>query len=218
MAQPQTQTREMSADAGNNRPAPVRAQNQNRGGQQLAARGPAAWAATSPFGIMRRLSDDMDQLFSQLIGSSGNGSRASGALAVPAITAAPVDWVPAIETSTRDGKLIVEADLPGLGVDDVIVEVEDGVLTISGERREEREVDEDGFRRTERRYGRFTRSIALPEGAQEDEVQASFNNGVLEIAIPMPTQNQQRRTIDVKSSAQNDSSQASSSASGSTSS
>jgi HSP20 family protein len=158
---------------------------------------------------MRRLSEDMDQLFGQLIGTTGNGNRSPGALGLP-VMAAPVDWVPAIETFQRDGKLIVQADLPGLGADDVTVEVEDELLTISGERREEHEVDDDGLRRTERRYGRFTRSIALPEGVRAEDVQASFDNGVLEIAIPVPQAAQKRRTVDVQSTSQGKSQGASS--------
>jgi HSP20 family protein len=146
----------------------------------------------------------MDQLFNQIMGSPGNGTPSATVFSGPAVAAVSMDWVPAIETFKRDGNLIVQADLPGLAVDDVAVEVEDGVLTISGERREEREVDDDGYRRTERRYGRFTRSIALPEGARTEEVQAAFRNGVLEISIPLAEQSQQqRRTVNIKSAPQN---------------
>ena len=65
------------------------------------------------------------------------------------------------------------------------VEVDDGLLTISGERRAERVVGDDGRRRTERRYGRFSRAIVLPEGALSDEIRAAFRNGVLEITVPL---------------------------------
>jgi HSP20 family protein len=155
------------------------------------ARDVAAWAA-NPFGLMRRLSDDMDQLFGQLVGGlSVTGSGASGQ---------QLDWIPMIEMDQRDGKLIVRADLPGLDVDDVTVEVDDGVLTIAGERRDEREIEDRGARRTEVRYGRFARSVALPENARPDGIEAVFRNGVLEIKIPMEQQSQsQRRKIDVQS-------------------
>jgi HSP20 family protein len=145
---------------------------------------------------MRRLSDDLDELFGQLVG----GAAITGAVAAPLafVADAPVDWVPAIETFQREGKLVVQADLPGLQADDVTVEIDDGVLTLSGERREEHEVDESGVRRTERRYGRFTRSIALPEGARTEEVQASFCNGVLEITVPLSQSSQQRRAVQIQ--------------------
>ncbi len=161
-------------------------------GRQLASRNPLPWTA-GPFGMMRRLSDDMDQLFGQLIGRSGFP------LASQVSLAPTVEWMPDVEVFMRDGTLIVQADLPGIAADDVTVEVADGVLTISGERQEEQEVDVDGFRRTERRYGRFSRNIALPEGARVEDIQASCRDGVLEIAIPM-AQSTQKRTIDVQDS------------------
>jgi HSP20 family protein len=170
--------------------------SRGRGGQ-LTSRDAAARAA-NPFGLMRRLSDDMDQLFGQLVGGlAGAGPVSSGQ---------QPDWVPAIEMDQRDGQLVVRADLPGMDVDDVTVEVDDGVLTIAGERRDEREIEGDGGeRRTEVRYGRFARSIALPERAQSDQIEAAFRNGVLEIKMPMEQQAQsQRRKIDVQSGSGSD--------------
>jgi HSP20 family protein len=164
---------------------------------QLMSRDAAALAA-SPFGLMRRLSDDMDQLFGQLVGGlAGAGPVSSGQR---------LDWVPAIEMDQRDGQLVVRADLPGMDVDDVTVEVDDGVLTIAGERSDEREVEGNGGRRrTEVRYGRFERRIVLPDSAQADEIEAAFRNGVLEIKIPMEQQaHPQRRKIDVQSSSASD--------------
>ena len=167
-------------------------------GRQLASRENLAWPA-GPFGLMRRLSDDMDQIFGQLIGGIGTGSRDRMLLASPVVLGVPVDWMPAIEILERDGKLVIQADLPGVAADDITVEVADGILTVSGERREEHEIDSDGFRRTERRYGRFSRSIALPEGARAENIQASFRDGVLEITVPLPEPPPQRRTIDIQS-------------------
>ena len=204
MAQPQSQTNQTSnqtsnqassANTGRNTPA-TRMQTRGGGGQ-LTARDQRSWAG-SPFGLMRRLSDDMDQLFSQLIGGTSSARSGAAAAALPFVADAAVDWVPALETFERDGKFVVQADLPGLGADDVTVEVDDGLLTISGERREERELDDDGVHRTERRYGRFTRAIVLPEGARAEEVQAAFRNGVLEITVPLSQQTQQRRTVEIQ--------------------
>ena len=82
-------------------------------------------------------------------------------------------------------RLVVSADLPGLDKGDVRVEVGDGVLTIQGERRDERESDEDGFRRVERVYGSFFRAIPLPEGVNPEAIEARLENGVLEIQLPV---------------------------------
>ena len=195
MAQPQSQTQPSSAKSSSRTTPATRSQPRS---DSLVSRDPRAWAL-SPFGLMRRLSDDLDELFGQLVGSPA-ASR-SGAVAAPLsfMANAPVDWMPAIETFQRDGKLIVQADLPGLQAQDVTIEIDDGILTLSGERSEERELDESGVRRTERRYGRFTRSVALPEGARTEEVQASFRNGVLEITVPLSQSTQQRRIVQIQS-------------------
>jgi HSP20 family protein len=139
----------------------------------------------------------MDQLFGELSGAMGRGSGLSSA--APVALAPSIEWMPAIDVFERDGQLVVQADLPGVGVDDVAIEVEDNVLTVSGERREEREIGEDGLRRIERRYGRFSRTIALPEGAQPDQINAAFRDGVLEITVPVkPAESQQRRRIGIQ--------------------
>ena len=197
MAQPQSQSSRESSATESRRTANVPVQRA-RSGQLAPSSGPSSWAAAGPFGLMRRLSDDMDQLFGELTGAMGRG----GALApsAPVALAPAVEWMPAIDVFECDGQLVVQADLPGVGVDDVTIEVEDDVLTLSGERREEREIDEDGMRRIERRYGRFSRSIALPEGAQPEAITAAFRDGVLEITVPVTqSESQQRRRIDIQS-------------------
>ena len=194
MAQPQTQSKlatSAEANAMNTLPATT-----------YRGRPPTAWDlmtwAGSPFGLMRRLSEDVDQLFTQL--SGGSVVDRTQLMGLPAATlATAVDWIPAIETFERDDKLVIQTDLPGLAADDVAVEVADGILTLSGERRDEQEIEDRGLRRTERRYGRFTRSLALPEGAQVEQIQASFRDGVLEITVPLaPSAAQQRRKVDVR--------------------
>jgi len=90
-----------------------------------------------------------------------------------------------VEISLRDGKLVLSSKLPGLTENDVRVEVDDNYLVIQGERKFEQEENEGGVRRTERRYGRFLRAIALPDGADTEQVQASFENGMLNITIPV---------------------------------
>jgi HSP20 family protein len=104
---------------------------------------------------------------------------------------------PAVDISERDGKLIVRADLPGMNKDDVKVELSDGNLVIEGERKREHEEESKGFRRYERTYGSFYRSIPVPEGANLDEARAQFRNGVLEVSIPVP-ESKGRRTIPIE--------------------
>jgi HSP20 family protein len=107
-------------------------------------------------------------------------------------------WQPQIDVREKDGKLLVKADLPGLKAEDLDVRVENEVLTIAGERRDEYEGEEKGVRRAERSYGRFERRIALPSGVDFDAIDAKFDDGVLEIAVALPMERGGRR-IDVKS-------------------
>jgi HSP20 family protein len=93
---------------------------------------------------------------------------------------------------------VLRADVPGVSEDDVKVELEDDVLTISGERKSEHEQRENGYRRIERAWGRFARSLTLPEGVDAGGIKARFENGVLEVTIPKPPERKPRRVaIDV---------------------
>ena len=83
-------------------------------------------------------------------------------------------------------ELVIRADLPGLKADDVIVEVGDDAITISGEREQQHEDERGSVYRVERIYGRFLRTIPLPPGAMADQAKATFSNGVLEITVPSP--------------------------------
>lgn len=170
---------------------------QRRGG----AMAPFGGAAATPFGMMRRMMDDMDRLFENIgLGTTTTALAPVGALdaideltRLPALAAQAV-WTPAIEVFERGNELVVRADLPGLKREDVNVEVDNGVLTISGERRSEYEEESpEGFYRSERIYGVFSRSIPLPEGVKEDQVKATFQDGVLEVTIPKPEGEQSRR-------------------------
>jgi HSP20 family protein len=88
--------------------------------------------------------------------------------------------------------------MPGVKQDDVKVEVLNNVLTISGERRQEREEDSEGIHRMERSYGSFSRSIPVPDGADLDKARANFQNGVLELAIPLPNSKQMSKQIPIQ--------------------
>lgn len=102
-------------------------------------------------------------------------------------------WVPAMDlVETADG-FVLRADLPGLTQADVNIEIEDTVLTVSGERKAEHEAREEGFYRLERAFGAFSRSLTLPKGVDADAVRASFEHGVLEVFIPKPEARKPRR-------------------------
>lgn len=108
-------------------------------------------------------------------------------------------WVPSLDVRETEDKFIVMVDLPGLDPKDVEVTLEDGVLTLRGEREFTRNVDEEQFHRIERSYGSFARSIRLPRVADTERVEASFDKGVLSIEVPK-REEAKPRTIDVKAS------------------
>jgi HSP20 family protein len=102
-------------------------------------------------------------------------------------------WAPPMDLVEADDHFVLKADLPGLADDDVNIEVQDGTLTISGERKSETEKREKGWYRVERSFGRFSRSLTLPEGVDAEKIEASFDKGVLEIRIPKPEERKPRR-------------------------
>jgi HSP20 family protein len=102
-------------------------------------------------------------------------------------------WVPPVDLVEAEGHFVLKADLPGLSEDDVNVEVQDGTLTISGERRAEHESQERGWYRIERSFGSFNRSLTLPDGVDADGISARFEHGVLEVRIPKPEERKPRR-------------------------
>jgi HSP20 family protein len=95
-------------------------------------------------------------------------------------------WIPAMDLVEIDNDFVLRADLPGLSEDDVNIEVEDNVLTISGERKSEHTERKNGYYRVERASGSFSRHLTLPEGVDADKIQANFEQGVLEVRIPKP--------------------------------
>jgi HSP20 family protein len=107
-------------------------------------------------------------------------------------------WAPPVEVRERDGNLIVNAELPGLNKEDVKIEVTNEGLVIQGERKREREEDRGGVHRSERSYGAFYRLIPLPEGANIEQAKAKFNNGVLEVQVPIPKSQEKTRQIPIE--------------------
>jgi len=110
-------------------------------------------------------------------------------------------WIPAMDLVEEGEQYVLRADLPGVGEDDVSVELEDNVLTVSGERKSEHREQGDGFRRIERSSGSFSRSLTLPEGIDAEQIRARFEQGVLEVRVPKPEQRKPRR-IEISGSGQ----------------
>jgi HSP20 family protein len=102
-------------------------------------------------------------------------------------------WVPAMDLVETESDFVLRADLPGLSDQDVSIELEANVLTVSGERKTEHEDRREGYYRVERASGTFSRSLTLPEGVNPDAVRASFANGVLEVRVPKPEQRKPRK-------------------------
>jgi len=104
-------------------------------------------------------------------------------------------WVPAVDVWETEHELVYAFDLPGIPEDKISVEFEDGALTVSAERARQEKVDDDRFYRFERRYGTFSRTIALPQGATEDSIKADYKQGVLEVHVAKPEQPKPRRIL-----------------------
>lgn len=154
-------------------------ESQARRENQLAPRGPSLFA--SPFTLLQRFfSDDVTSIVDRLSGQRGMSTRPRQG------DGGAILWMPNIDVLQRGNELVVRADLPGVNADDIMVEVSDDAITISGQRQQEH-VEEDGsIYRFERTYGSFFREIPLPQGAIADRATANFKDGVLEITVPAP--------------------------------
>jgi HSP20 family protein len=102
-------------------------------------------------------------------------------------------WVPAVDVWETEGELVYAFDLPGVPEDRISVEFEDGALILSGERGRTTETSQERFYRFERRFGEFTRTIALPQGVTEESIEADVKDGVLEVHVQKPEQPKPRR-------------------------
>jgi HSP20 family protein len=156
-----------------------------------------------PVRELTSLQTEMNRLFNTFFDSpSGGGGGNGGALR---------RWLPPMDLVETDDHFVLRADLPGLSEEDVNIEVEDRVLTVSGERKAEQTENKDGYHRVERAFGSFSRSLTLPEGIDAEAVSASFDKGVLEVQIPKPEERKPRKisigvgsspkTIDTESAA-----------------
>jgi HSP20 family protein len=126
----------------------------------------------SPFRGFRDMHSEMNRMMSEVFGRMPQ---------VP--TTEQAGWTPAVDVATRDNDMIIRAELPGMKREDVNISLQGGVLTISGERKEEEEHKERGYLIKERRYGSFRRSMTLPEGTDESRIKARFEDGLLEVTV-----------------------------------
>ena len=102
-------------------------------------------------------------------------------------------WMPAMDLHETKDHFVLRADLPGMAEEDVSIELEDNVLTVSGERKVDHDERGEGFHRVERAFGAFSRSLTLPKGVDPESVNAGFERGVLEVRIPKPERRKPRK-------------------------
>jgi HSP20 family protein len=102
-------------------------------------------------------------------------------------------WLPAVDVWETDKELVLSFDLPGIPEDKIAVELDDNILTVTGERERTQEHTNDRFYRFERRFGQFSRSVTLPAGIKEKEIKADYKDGVLEIRVPRPQEQKPKR-------------------------
>src|SRR3954468_4429793 len=136
-----------------------------------------------PVRELTSLQNEMNRVFSSFFDSPAGGGNGQSLRR----------WVPAMDLVETEEHFVLRADLPGLGTEDVNIEVEDNVLTVSGERKVEHETQREGFYRVERASGALRRSLTLPDGVNLDDIAASFDKGVLEIHIPKPEERKPRK-------------------------
>ena len=138
-----------------------------------------------PWNSMDQLRREMGRMFEQHPSAEEGSSIATS------------DWTPAVDIKETEKEFLIHADIPGVNPDDIDVHMEDGMLTIKGERESETKEEREGYKRIERQRGSFYRRFSLPDTANADKISAKSKNGVLEISIPKQEKAQARK-IEVK--------------------
>lgn len=176
--------------------------DERRAGRLARRTSLAAAAAGSPFAFIRHFAEELDRLVDDF--SVGH------AFHVPSFVSrghemlrresgmVEADWSPRVDVLEHDGKIVVRADLPGLSKDDIKVEVSDDMITVEGERKQEAKDERKGYVCSEPSYGRFYRSIALPQGADTSKATAEFHGGVLEVAVPAPPAGRPAKSLEIR--------------------
>ena len=132
-----------------------------------------------PWSMLDQLRKEMDRAFEHNATESGS-----------VVTS---DWTPAVDIKETKDAFVIVADIPGVDAKDIDVHMENGMLTIKGERESEKKEEKEGYKRIERSYGAFYRRFTMPDTANADKIQAKSKNGVLEITIPKHEKVQPRK-------------------------
>ena len=133
-----------------------------------------------PFRELAALQNEMSRWMGQLSGvTPGNGTSST--------------WLPAVDVWETEDELVLSFDLPGIPEDKITIELDDNVLTVSGERQRTQEHSSERFYRFERRYGTFSRSVTLPTGVNDADISADYKDGVLEVRVPKPEEQKPKR-------------------------
>jgi HSP20 family protein len=135
-----------------------------------------------PWSLVNRLQGDIDRLVKPNWRELDDGT-----------TSAATEWVPAVDIKEEDERFVIEADVPGVDPEEIEITMEDGVLSLAGNRRTESRTEREGYRRVERVTGRFYRRFTLPDTADADAIEARFDRGVLLVSIPKLAKVQPRK-------------------------
>ncbi len=148
--------------------------------------------ALSPFRGFYDMQSEMNRVFDEMFGNlvRSGGGRQPGEQATR--------WAPALDVLQEDGDIVVRAELPGVKQEDVDITFHNGVLTISGERKAEEQKEGSGYYVRERRYGSFRRSMTLPQGTDESNISARFQDGVLEVRVTGAAAVQEPKRIQIE--------------------
>lgn len=137
-----------------------------------------------PWGTLSQLHQEVNRVFLNRVGGLEHNDNSNVATS---------NWMPAVDIEEQTERFVITADVPGVPPDDIEITMENGILTIRGERKDERNVEDSGFRRVERIGGSFYRRFALPDSADPKGITAHGKNGVLEIVIPKGEKAKARR-------------------------
>ncbi len=140
-----------------------------------------------PFRELEEVSDRLNRMFARPATRSSNGKE----------TMIVADWAPSVDISETESEYQIKAEIPDVKKEDVKVTLEDGVLTIQGERKHEKEEKGKKYHRIERSYGSFVRTFSLPDVIDDDKVKAEFKDGVLNLHLPK-SEKAKPKAIDVK--------------------
>jgi HSP20 family protein len=147
-------------------------------GRSVATTSEARPRRWDPFSMLSDMESEMDRMFGHRFPFMHNLRR---------VVSPGQAWSPSTDVFEAEGQLVVKTELPGVNREDISVTVEGGDLVIKGERKSEEEVEEESYYRMERFTGSFYRRLPLPEGIDEDQINAEYKDGVLEVRVPKPS-------------------------------